>query len=62
MPNLSLTVEPSPSIVLWDKNGKARAALGAFGTETSRTGVKHEHPESSLLLFDKDGKVLFEAP
>lgn len=59
---ISLAV-PSPSITLWDKNGKIRAILGAAATVIPQIGgVVHKHPESSLHLFDEDGKVLFEAP
>lgn len=52
-----------PVLVLHDdEKGKMRAALGAISTEGTRTGTVEKRPESSLVLFDKDGKVLWKAP
>lgn len=51
-----------PSLTLLDQAGRARAVLGRTVLETVRTGEAIERPESSLVLFDKDGKVLWKAP
>ena len=59
---LSLFPDGSPSITLHDEKGKVRAALGTTSLEATRTGAMEKRAESSLVLFDKDGKVLGEAP
>jgi hypothetical protein len=45
-----------------DKTGQARTVLGAITLENPVTGVHERRPESSLALFDKDGKVVWRAP
>lgn len=52
----------SPSITLFDKEGNTRAVLGCTETVTPKTSVEHKHPESSLILYNKDAKVIFKAP
>ena len=52
----------NPSITLWDDNGKPRAALGCTSLEIIRTGETTVRAESSLVLFDKEGKVLYQLP
>ncbi len=47
---------------LYDKIGNVRAALGRVSTVTKTTGVSHEHPESSLVLFDEKGNILHQVP
>jgi hypothetical protein len=47
---------------LADEDGKERASLGAREFERTRTGATERTPESSLVLFDKEGKVLWQAP
>ena len=58
---LSIAKDGRPSLMLLDSN-EIRAVLGA----TSLTAIKTEEvtirPESSLVLFDKDGKVMWQAP
>jgi hypothetical protein len=44
------------------ENGRTRAVLGHTSLVTKRTGVVEERPVSSLVLFDKDGTVLWRAP
>jgi hypothetical protein len=39
-----------------------RAALGSVELEDAKTGTVTTQPVSSLVLFDKEGKVLFRAP
>lgn len=49
-------------ISLSDENGIDRAVLGATSLTTTRTGTVEKRAPSSLILFDKDGKVLWKAP
>lgn len=50
------------SLSVLDKDGKLRASFGSTGLETVKTGATEQTAESSLVLFDKKGKVLFRAP
>ena len=50
------------SFSLGDKDGQTRAVLGRTSTVTERTGVEHEHPEASLVLFDEKGNLLHQVP
>jgi hypothetical protein len=52
----------NPSLELSDKAGVSRAVLGATSLNTIKTGEVTTRPESSLVLFDKDGKVMWIAP
>jgi hypothetical protein len=45
-----------------DKGPITRAALGSIELEDTKTGAVTTQPASSLVLFDKEGKVLFRAP
>jgi hypothetical protein len=36
--------------------------LGSVDLNVIDTGGIHKRPESSLVLFGKDGKVIYEAP
>ena len=47
---------------VFDKPGKLRAVLGSKAPETTRTGATETVAPSSLMLFDKEGKVIFRAP
>ena len=47
---------------LFDKEGKSRSILGSINLETTKTGEISKRPESSLVLFDKDGKVIWSIP
>ncbi len=51
-----------PSLELRDQTGKPRAVLGSTELEVTRTGATEKQPPSSLVLFDKDGKVIWQAP
>jgi len=52
-----------PALSLWDCAGELRAAVGTTPVlETIKTGETTTRPESSLVLFDKNGKVLWRAP
>jgi len=62
-PRAELTLtEDGPELTLRDENDQTRAALGWCSTVRKVDGVVETHPESSLVLFDKDGKVLKELP
>ncbi len=59
----SLMASPrGPNLGITDEHGRERAVLGATALETIATGTIEQRPASSLVLFDKDGKVLFQAP
>jgi len=51
-----------PFLLLTDENGFSRAALGAESTVSQKTGTTHNHPESTLTLYDEKGTVLFQKP
>ena len=60
--DLSLYPDGTPALDLSDAAGKVRAVLGITSTEVVRTGEERRRSESSLVLFDKDGKVIWQAP
>ncbi len=51
----------NPRLTLVDKNG-AKAVLGYTKLKNSQTGVVERRPASSLVLFNKDRKVIWSAP
>ena len=59
---LRLTEEGSPYLALRDKAGATRAVLGVTSLETIGTAEVTTRSESSLVLFDKDGNVIWRAP
>ncbi len=60
--SLVTTSREGSQIELRDPNGKSRAVLGSASLETTHTGAVTKRAESSLVLFDKQGKVLWKAP
>ena len=60
--HLGLNEQGNAALTLWDKNKKSRAVLGATSLQTIKTEEVTMRPESSLVLFDKDGKVMWQAP
>ncbi len=52
----------SAGLTLFDHDEKPRAALGSVDLMTARTGATEQTAESSLVLFDKKGTVIFRAP
>jgi len=50
------------NIALYDEDGNLRTVLGSTTLEVPHTGEKELRPVSSLVLFDKKGKVLWSAP
>ncbi len=59
---LRLDDDGVPSLDLFDRDGRSRAVLGQAAVETIRTGEVQQRTESSLVLFDKDGKVIWKVP
>jgi hypothetical protein len=51
-----------PSLYLSDPKGIMRAVVGHTKLERQATGVTEERPPSSIVLFNKDGGVLWKAP
>jgi len=55
-----------PSLNLYDATGRVRAVAGSTNLVASRVasagGQVEREPASSLVLFDKDGKLLWRAP
>lgn len=56
------TPDGSVGLSLSDKEGRERAVLGHTALERTRTGAVEQTAASSLVLFDKEGKVLWKAP
>jgi hypothetical protein len=59
---LALGKDGNPSLELAGKTGIPRAVLGATSLETVKTAEVTMRPESSLVLFDKDGELMWKAP
>lgn len=51
-----------PQVLLMDEERRTRAVLGVMTPVTIGTHVTGPRSPSSLVLMDKDGKLLFEAP
>jgi hypothetical protein len=51
-----------PVLGLRDENGRMRAALGATSPEVTLAPRVEKRAESSLVLFDEGGTVMWEAP
>jgi hypothetical protein len=61
-PRASLSAdEDGPRLALYDANNQTRANLG-IGRTTTPDGKTITYPESSLILFKPDGKVIWIAP
>ena len=56
-----LASRDGPTLTLYDEK-QSRAVLGVSSQETIRTGTVTKRPESSLVLYSKEGKVLWQAP
>jgi hypothetical protein len=54
--------DDGPKLVLIDHDGHDRAILGATELEGEKTGKTERTAESSLVLFDKTGLVIFQVP
>jgi hypothetical protein len=65
-PRASLSVTPQgPSLVLSDPTGQARTVLGSTSLLASRisdNGIVERAPPSSIILFDRAGRLLHRTP
>lgn len=53
----------SPSLILTGKNGRVGALLGESTLQiNSDAGITEERPAGSLILLNKEGKVVWRAP
>jgi len=59
---LGIASDGSPGLQLYDQAGQLRAALGWTQLEAIGTGETVNRAVSSLVLSDKNGKVIWQAP
>jgi len=61
-----ISVTPyGPSISFYDPSGKARTIIGSTNAVSSHVvnaGIVERNPPSSIVLFDKEGKLLWRTP
>jgi hypothetical protein len=60
--HLGLDAGDALSLRLFDKDEKVRATFGSASLAAVATGATEQTAESSLVLFDKAGKVIFRVP
>jgi hypothetical protein len=62
----NLSVSPDgPSLIFYDPDGKPRTVLGSttlVASHVNEKGVMERAPASSIVLFDRNGKLLFRQP
>jgi len=51
-----------PALQIYDEAGMLRTTLGSAALQAVRTGATTQTAESSLVLFEREGKVLWQAP
>jgi hypothetical protein len=59
---LGFNSDGSPSLNFWDREGKQRAVLGGIVSNAARIDSVGKRPVSSLILLDKDERIIWEAP
>lgn len=62
--NLSVANE-GPSLVFYDPSGQARTIVGSttlVGSHVNDNGIAEKAPASSIVMFDRMGKLLFRTP
>ena len=62
--NLSVSND-GPSLVFYDPSGQPRTIVGSttlVGSHVSENGIVEKAPSSSMVLFDRMGKLLFRTP
>jgi len=63
---VSLDSDGEPNLVLSDKNGKSRAVLGTISVPNEgffgATDSIVKRPASSLVLMDKEGRIVWQTP
>lgn len=52
----------SPQVVLRDNNAQTRLVLGTYEMTSRTKGTIEKRPESSMVMFNKDGKLIWSAP
>jgi hypothetical protein len=60
--DLSLKANGRPGLELSDSNARVRAAFGSTEIVAPDTGQVERRQVSSVMLFDQDGKVLWQVP
>ncbi len=60
--DLEIRTDKGTYIKLADYKGNMRTVIGNVETENEKTGVTHQHPISSIVLFNEKGNVLWSAP
>jgi hypothetical protein len=54
-----------PALIFYDPSGQARTILGSttvVGSHVNENGIVEKAPASSIVLFDRSGKLLFRTP
>lgn len=54
-----------PSLIFYDASGKARTIVGSttlVGSHVNDNGIAEKAPASSVVLFDRNGKLLWRQP
>ena len=62
--NLSVTND-GPSLVLYDAGSQQRTIIGSttlVGSHVNENGIAEKAPPSSIVMFDKSGKLLWRQP
>src|SRR5262245_16505935 len=62
--NLSVSND-GPSLVFYDASGQQRTIIGSttlVGSHVNENGIPEKAPPSSIVLFDKAGKLLWREP
>ena len=62
--NLSVSND-GPALVFYDPSGQARTILGSttlVGSHVNDNGIAEKAPASSIVMFDRGGKLLFRTP
>lgn len=59
---LGLLPDGGPRLELSDEKSQTRAAVGVTDLEATATGEARRTAESSVVLFDREGKVIWRAP
>ena len=59
---ISLDENGGPAINLTDETGQLRTAIGVTPLKVTNTGETRRTAPSTITLFDKDGKGLWQAP
>ena len=65
-PRIDLSVSPiGPALKFYDPTGTTRTVIGStnlVGSRIAREGIVERQPPSSVVLFNRDGNLLWRAP